>query len=203
MTSSRSESDYGVTPLGEAPPEERLLFGLGDPPAYLRRGMSVEDAEARVDKRCATARDEMLYAVRLRLRFWNRLVSDSGWLRRRLSPAAQASVADIGSKIFSPGDPMLLPAPVGWGVFAAKHWRAFAAAVEDFNDRWQRFLRTFPLDDLRHAIDGYNRYYVLEKECAVRSALTARRGFMPRDMPTVDDLMARFPLLPAPPGDYR
>jgi len=196
-------NEHGATPLGEAPPEERLLFGLGDPPAYLRRGWSVEDAEAQVYKRCAASRDEMLYGVRLRLRFWNRLAQDRRWASARMSPLAQASVADIGRKVFSPGDSTVLPAPVGWGLFAAKHWRAFVAAVEDFNERWQRFLKTFPLDELHRTIDGYNRYYVFEKECAVRSALTARRGFVPRSKPTTEDLLERFPLLPTPPGDYR
>ena len=45
---------------------------------------------------------------------------------------------------------------------------------------------------------GYNRYYVLEKECAVRSARIARQGFAPLPPLTTGDLVAQFPLLPVP-----
>jgi hypothetical protein len=51
------------------------------------------------------------------------------------------------------------------------------------------------VNDLR---DGYNRYYVLEKECAVRSFRLARQGFCPLEPLTVEDITALFPLLHVP-----
>jgi hypothetical protein len=48
--------------------------------------------------------------------------------------------------------------------------------------------------------DGYNRYYVLEKECASRSPRTARHGFRPLPPLTADDLAALLPPLPVPRG---
>jgi hypothetical protein len=197
------EGDGGTTPLGEVPSDERMLLGLGDRPAYLRRGMSVEDAEVRVVRKCEIARDEMLYAVRLRLRFWNRLLHDRPRIRARVSEAASESAADIGAKVFGPGEPSVSVAPPGWSIFAGRHWRAFVTAVEEFNANWRRYLETMPLDDLYRVIDGYNRFYVLEKECAVRSARTALRGFVAKQKPTWKDFLERFPLLPIPPRDYR
>ena len=197
------DGDGGTTPLGEVPSDERMLLGLGDPPAFLRRGMSVEDADARVVRKCEIARDEMLYAVRLRLRFWNRLLRDRPRIRASVSEAARESAADIGTKVFGPGEPSVSVAPAGWSIFAGRHWRAFVTAVEEFNANWRRYLETMPLDDLYRAIDGYNRYYVLEKECAVRSARTALRGFAPKQKPTWSDFLERLPPLPTPPGDYR
>jgi hypothetical protein len=42
---------------------------------------------------------------------------------------------------------------------------------------------------------GYNQYYVLEKECMVRSANIAREGFRPLPPATTADLLALFPLV--------
>jgi hypothetical protein len=190
-------------PFGGPSEDEKALLGLCEPPAFLRRGMRVDDAEARVDKQCETARLQMLFAVRLRLRSWNRLVHDHPAIRERMSLAAAESVAEIGRTAFLPREAIMIPGPAGWRFLAMRHWRALVLAVEEFNANWKRFLEAFPLDDLHRVIDDYNRYYVLEKECAVRSFHTARRGFTPRKKTAVSDLLERFPPLPAPPGDYR
>ena len=52
-----------------------------------------------------------------------------------------------------------------------------------------------PVNRLR---DGYNRYYVLEKECALRSTRTAQDQFVPLPPATTADLFDRFPLLRVP-----
>jgi hypothetical protein len=197
------DGDGGSTPLGEVPSDERLLLGLGDPPAYLRRGMSVEDAETRVVKTCEAARDEMLYPVKLRLRFWNRLLRDRPRVRKATTSDAMEYAADLGRRVFGLKESTISIAPAGWSMFAGRQWRALGAAVEEFNANWRRYLETLPLDDLHRTIDGYNRYYVLEKECAVRSIRTAIRGFIPKEKPTWADFLARFPPLPTPPRNYR
>jgi hypothetical protein len=51
---------------------------------------------------------------------------------------------------------------------------------------------------VNEARDGYNRYYVLEKECAIRSALLARRGFCRLEPFTLEQLAALVPELPVP-----
>jgi hypothetical protein len=60
-------------------------------------------------------------------------------------------------------------------------------------------IEMVPLNALREA---YNRHYLLEKECAVRSVRLARQGFQPLEPLTAGDLNALFPPLPVPrPGD--
>jgi len=65
-----------------------------------------------------------------------------------------------------------------------------------FNQRWSLYLSERNLSALNELRDGYNRYYVLEKECALRSARLARQGFVPMAPYTVQELLTQFPLLP-------
>ena len=39
-------------------------------------------------------------------------------------------------------------------------------SLQRFNDRWQAFLTSVDLTAINELREGYNRYYVLEKECA-------------------------------------
>jgi hypothetical protein len=60
------------------------------------------------------------------------------------------------------------------------------------------FLHTVnvtPVNELRAA---YNRYYLLEKECALRSVRLARQGFRRLEPLTVEELALLLPLLPVP-----
>lgn len=202
MSSALDEYGWGL-PFGGPSEDEKALLGLGDPPAFLRRGQSVADAENRVRRKCETAREEMLFAVKLRLRAWNRLVGDREFIRRSMSAEAVSAIARLNESVFGADESTVSIEPTGWPVFAGRRWNAIVAAVEDFNRNWRRFIDAFQLDDLHRAIDGYNRYYVLEKECAVRSIHTARRGFTPRTKPKNDDLLDEFPPLIMPPTSYR
>lgn len=67
-----------------------------------------------------------------------------------------------------------------------------------FNRRWQRFVDEIELTKLNERRAAYNRYYVLEKECALRSAALARQGFQPLSLVTTDDLFREFPLIRIP-----
>jgi hypothetical protein len=73
-----------------------------------------------------------------------------------------------------------------------------AESIEYFNKRWSAFLQGFDLGPLNALRDGYNRYYLLEKECAIGSARIARQGFVVLPPLAVDDLKKCFPLLPVP-----
>jgi hypothetical protein len=70
--------------------------------------------------------------------------------------------------------------------------------VQGFNRRWSPFLETVDLTGLNRLRDGYNRFYVLEKECVVRSPRLARQGYLPLPPMTLDELAALFPPLPVP-----
>jgi hypothetical protein len=71
-------------------------------------------------------------------------------------------------------------------------------SLERFNQRWRKFLPTVDLTAVNRLREDYNRYYLLEKECAVRSSVVARRGYSPLQPVTVDDLADVLPLLPVP-----
>ena len=70
--------------------------------------------------------------------------------------------------------------------------------MERFNRRWLPFVRGLDLTALNAERADYNRYYLLEKECAVRSPHIARQGYRPLDPVTHDDLLAALPPLPVP-----
>jgi hypothetical protein len=73
-----------------------------------------------------------------------------------------------------------------------------AVSIERFNERWRRFLEEVDLSSVNKARDGYNRYYLLEKECATRNGNLARRGFVPLMPLTHTDLTNLLPPLPVP-----
>ena len=61
-------------------------------------------------------------------------------------------------------------------------------------------LEETDLTEVNALREGYNRYYLLEKECAVRSARLARQGFRRLEPVTLEELAALLPPLPVPHG---
>jgi hypothetical protein len=179
-------------PMESVDPEMRQLLGLFDVPAFARRGQDLEFALGRLQARCRREREAMLEMVRLRLRQW----------------AAAVEGPDAWRGIFDgPLDGLwgLASAdPPAWGASPAapRRRRAIArdlvASVQRFNRRWGRFLDELDLRPINDAIDQYNRYYVLEKECILSSARLAARHFVPRPRLTPEGLRADYPPLRPP-----
>src|SRR5260370_39468181 len=67
--------------------------------------------------------------------------------------------------------------------------RTLRDSLETFNRRWVNFLPTVDLTSVNKARDGYNRYYLLEKERAMRSPRLARQGFKGLESFTIGELM--------------
>ncbi len=154
-----------------------------DVPAFARRARRVEDAYAELLERCQAQRAAWLVVVRARLA----RVAAFGAIDDRFRELAAA--LDVA-----------LPTPVAVGnKRQAQRARAeLADSVERFNRRWTRYLESLDLDSLNREREDYNRYYVLEKECALRSARLARVGFVPLRPITSRDLAQRFPPLVVP-----
>ncbi len=76
--------------------------------------------------------------------------------------------------------------------------RELNESLESFNRRWRAFLEGVNLAHVNELREGYNRYYVLEKECALRSPFLARQGFVRMPPATVADIAALLPPLPIP-----
>ena len=68
-------------------------------------------------------------------------------------------------------------------------------SVDLFNRRWSRFLGEFELSEVNRLRQGYNDFYVLEKECAGASPQVAKYGFEPLPPAKDEDLLRWFPLI--------
>ncbi len=71
-------------------------------------------------------------------------------------------------------------------------------SITTFNKRWLAFVWQLDFDSVNQLRDGYNRFYLMEKECAVGSVRVARQGFRKLDMLRPDDILKIFPLLAVP-----
>jgi hypothetical protein len=168
-----------------------------DAPAYIRRARGVQAAFDQLLEHCRRRRAEWLEIVRLRIGMLHALAGDWSNLQPFLTDEEQLNILRY--------DLAALAAPLRAPLEAATSARVLRRALrelleslERFNERWQTFLTGVDLTAVNELREGYNRYYVLEKECAVRSARIARQGFHPLPPLTTEDLAADFPLLPVP-----
>jgi hypothetical protein len=168
-----------------------------DAPAYVRRARQVEDAWEGVLHLCRRQRDEWLGMVRTRLGLLRGLAGEWGALGPWLADEDQVTVLEHLEALLQPR----LRVPVqrtssGWVLRRAL--RELTESLERFNRRWEAFLPGVDLTQVNELRDGYNRYYLLEKECAVRSVRVARQGFRRLEPLTTDAVAAALPPLPVP-----
>jgi hypothetical protein len=181
-----------VPPIEAADPELRQLLGMFDVPAFARRGQDLEYAIQRLHDRLRRQRDEMLEMVRLRLRQWAAAVE-----------GPDAWPGCFASPIEGLWPEAAAPPPV-WNTNPAppRRRRAIArdliASIERFNRRWTALIDGLNLEPINTMIDQYNRYYVLEKECVLRSPRLATRHFAPRPLVDRSDLLRVYPPLSLP-----
>lgn len=173
------------------------LLGYYDAPAFVRRVKRLEDAERMLHEHVSSKRTENLSIVRMRIGQLRALAGD--WQALRPLLADDASLAALEA-LHGELQPVLRLA-----VDATRSTHVLRRAIGDlvyamelFNQRWQRFVTRFDLTVINGLRDGYNRHYLIEKECALRNSRVARLGFQ-RVMPlTTAELLQRFPLLPLP-----
>lgn len=188
---SDDASDDSV-PIVSVDREVRELMGLFDLPAFARRGQDMEYSLKGIHLRCRDQRDELLEMVRMRLRQWSRVATGpQDWSEVFTGPIDSLwQLADCE--------------PPDWAARAATRRQQLTVArdligsVLRFNQRWVQFLQSLNLGPTNQAIDQYNEYYVLEKECVMGSARLAARHFtlVPRLSP--ESLLERYPMLPVP-----
>ena len=159
------------------------MYGV---PAYARRARAVEDAYEDLIHRCRRQREEWLAEVRDRL---GRLLA-TGY---RVRPGDW--LEDLAAAV---GVPELRPAPTLSRWRLRRSLRGLAEMVGRFNANWRSFVNGLDLDAVNQLRDGYNRFYLLEKECALRSATLAKVGFQPLPPLMRDELFALYPILPEP-----
>ncbi len=168
-----------------------------DAPAYIRRARGVQAALDQLFNHCRRQRAEWSKMVRLRIGMLHALAGDWSNVRPFLANEEQLdilrySLAALASPLRAPVE------PTNSARVLRRALRELLESLEHFNERWRVFLSNVDLTAVNELRDGYNRYYVLEKECAVRSARIARQGFIPLEPLTIEDVIAELPLLPVP-----
>jgi hypothetical protein len=189
--------DFAILGRGDDHPLRKHFLACFGPPAYVRRARAVQDALDQLLERCQRQRAEWLALVRARLGMLRALAGEWAVLRPLLHDDEQL---DILRHLHSTLQPRLRlpvrPTRSSW-----KHGRALWDLLESitrFNRRCQDFVTSADLGQVNGLRADYNRYYVVEKECAVRSSALARQGFSRLEPLTPCDLLSMLPPLPMP-----
>jgi len=186
-----------MMPLDDDPRDcDKAVYAF-DAPAFMRRARAVDDAWTGLLDACRNARTRLLEMPRMRLA---RLFA-LGQLALKPAPAI-CSADDLAylRELFQQWQPQL-KAAVKPARSAGELERAsadLARSFQRFNERWAKHLHDVELGIINRLRDGYNRYYPLEKECALWSSRIAQVGFKPLKPVTIDDLLEVFPLLRIP-----
>ncbi len=173
------------------------VLGHYDAPAFIRRARRVQEALDHLLTRCRQQRDQWLTMPRLRLGILRNLAGDWHRLRPWLLDEDQIVLLreleiELAARL------RIRIEPTSWERKLQRSLRALRESLATFNRRWLEFLPTIDLTSVNEARDGYNRYYLLEKECATRSPRLARQGFQRLELFTVQELTAMLPILPIP-----
>lgn len=163
-------------------------------PAYIRRARRVEDALEELIARGRHQREPWLLMVRLHLGTLFALAADNNLLQELLDDEQIKCLCrlhqELAPELRAPPAPAKSVRPL------RRTLADLDASIERFNDRWLACLPGVDLTEINEVRDNYNRYYLLEKECAVRSARLARQGFRPLEPCTTDELLVHLPCLP-------
>jgi hypothetical protein len=181
------ESDYSA----------KLFQAMYDAPAYIRRARNVEAALEILLARARTRREEWLPMPRLRIGMLHAMAGDWPALRPLVADDTQLGLLESLHRELAPRlrgtvDSTTSKRRLGGAL------RDLRESLELFNRRWLAFLPTLDLAQLNALREGYNRYYVVEKECAMRNPRLARQGFTPLKPFTAGDLLERLPLFALP-----
>lgn len=180
-------------PSGENSLRNQALVSHGGP-SFLRRAQKAEEALRLVLDQLARTRHQWLEMVRLRLGQLYAVVGD--W--KRLEPSIGQETVSLLRQLHEEHQPQLrMPVEVS---NQPRIWRKALEELREslryFNRRWQQHLAQIDLEPINRRREEYNRYYVLEKECALGSPILARRDFRPLEPIVPEDLLRTYPLLP-------
>lgn len=180
----------------ERHPLQRFLARY-DVPAYVRRAQQVEEAFERFLGQCRQQREEMLCMVRIQIGQLLALAGDWNALLPWLKDGDQLGILrDVHASVQP--KPHFLPARSSSCRVLTRALAELCDRIEQFNHRWEAYLRWVDRTAVNELREGYNRYYLLEKECALRSARLARQGFRRLQPLTVDELARLLPPLRLP-----
>jgi hypothetical protein len=195
MEDTASTDDQALLGRDEAHEVFKQFASYYDAPAYVRRARQVEDAFGQLLARCRGQRDEWLRMVRVRLGLLRMQAGDWSVLLPWLEDDGQIDLLERLHIELAPRLRIRLDASASERSLR-RSLRELAESIVRFNRRWTEFLPTVDLAPVNALRDGYNRYYLLEKECAIRSPQLARQGFRRLEPLTLSELEGHLPALP-------
>ncbi len=175
----------------------KQFLAQGGVPAFVNRSQRIQEAWNKIKIQCERQRDEWRGMVRLRIGTLKALVVQWQYLLPLLQDKNQIAKLEelhqeMKPELRSPPKPTLSMKQF------KKSLLELVESLNRFNHRWQGFVENLDLGGINKLRRKYNEYYILEKECLVRSPLIARKGFQPLPPLTHQDLLAEFPLLRVP-----
>jgi len=171
------------------------VLGQYGGPAFARRGREVERAFDSLAEVCRIKREEWLKFVRLHLGALFALAGSEAALEELLDDPRQFQTLKNLMDDLQP-QLRLPPAPTANRRALRRALANVRQAVERFNQRWHVFIAELDLRPINEIRDRYNRFYLLEKECALGSSRLARQGFQMLRPVQSEDLLKIMPLLP-------
>ncbi len=168
-----------------------------DGPAYLRRARRVQGAYLALLDEGRRQRGEWLAMCRIRLGTLRALAGDWPALAPHLAGEGELRKLDelwllLEPRLRVPVEPTLSARTLREAL------RELSDSLQRFNRRWIEHVHRLDLTTVNALRADYNRYYLLEKECAVRSPLIARQGYQPLEPLTAAAVLAVLPPLPVP-----
>jgi hypothetical protein len=166
-------------------------------PAYVRRARRVQEALDELVERCRRQRHDWLNMVRIRLAALRTWAGAWDTLRPWLADDRQVVMLGELESLAGTAERPKCPAAAS----PRRLRRALGELRESlarFNQRWEAFVQSVDLGPLNELRADYNQYYILEKECALRSPVLARQGFRRLEPLTTAELAALVPPLPVP-----
>lgn len=172
------------------------IVGAFDEPAFLRRARATRNAWEFLLARAERQRREWLEMPAIRLGRLFMVSASFQNLSRCISDEDQQALHQQMREL-QPKMRCRLPVAVRESQVTDE----LAGLIESynrFNTRWLDFVHELDVDRVNKLRDGYNKYYVLEKECALMSSRTAEAGFQPLCMARHEDVLEVLPLLSVP-----
>ena len=172
------------------------IAGLFDEPAFLRRARTTRNAWEFLLARAERKRKDWLKMPAIKL---GRLYMLSDKFRLLSKYVSGEDRETLRQQMLELNPKMLRHLPVARDESKiVDELTELIGTYSRFNTRWFAHVCTLNYDRVNELRDGYNKYYVLEKECALMSARTAAAGFQPLLMIGREDVLEVLPLLQIP-----
>lgn len=173
------------------------MIGRFDAPSFIRRARHVEMTWTQLLDRCAHERLHRLEFVRLRLGQLRALLGSWEALAEWLPEEHERNELICLHDELKPRLRLPLEPTTSRRVLR-NATQDLVEAMARFNAGWTKWIAKLDLRPVNQARDAYNRYYLLEKECAFGAAAIARRDYQQLEPITLDDVARKFPLLSVP-----